>query len=804
MDSKQDELVAKLEGLKKYQDEQENVLKVSLFILTTNGYFGKMQNIYFKANRINQQALLTREQVQMYEMLGLSVSNYTEVSAEPVNIESENENEFEEIFEEDPDDAILSSDESFHVSNYNNELVTKDTSPIIDNELQDETEEQQIKRPFLKRGAGLQTRFRIPPDAFNLKKLPRYKYADRIKKTLGRNGQVRMKEVEKETEVPRKKEPVKKKQTSPPVKQQESTELIQPTNIAFKIPNEEILPPVSEPPIEEWFNSRVKEKQPELSETPKVAKLPKGVSWAKILNSNTLADNSVEIGQLLNLQNSNNESELDETGLFHLLEDKVNNMSLDVSMSSIMKLLATLRNSQTPLVEEGTLVSPEDPLIENIDNVNLQLEPHPAEVEQNVMIDETIDEEDDEDEVEEETVTGEHHVRFSDNIEVVEDSTNLSTDIEAIELSQTSTPNEQKKFEEFKRRILGHKTLPQERGDLKEKSDQMRAKLAELDAEIDKFREQRAIVDQQRQELELDKLQLENDREDMLEQMKDDRIKMELQLHDERLKVEQEKQRVEKMLKTPSKKEREEIAKLKETIDELREDLKAKEVRHGSTSARYRSQIKQLEKENQSLKLELDVVKKENKKLEFDNARLRKDTNSKMLQEINRNIAKLAPQDVKQPEPVKKPVARKSDPPMKKRVKSVPESSSDTSEEEFSSHKSRKSMKENNPLQVRRSEPTKTATRYEPSKPLPRASSSDVLAEMKREIVNSDGSKDIWYPNGNLKKISPDGMLIRMLYFNKDIKETNINEGTTKYYYNDTNTWHTTYIDGLEILEYPE
>lgn len=74
---------------------------------------------------------------------------------------------------------------------------------------------------------------------------------------------------------------------------------------------------------------------------------------------------------------------------------------------------------------------------------------------------------------------------------------------------------------------------------------------------------------------------------------------------------------------------------------------------------------------------------------------------------------------------------------------------------------------------------------------------------MKREIVNADGSKDIWYPNGNLKKISADGMLIRMLYYNKDIKETNINEGTVKYYYAETNTWHTTYLDGLEILEFP-
>lgn len=85
----------------------------------------------------------------------------------------------------------------------------------------------------------------------------------------------------------------------------------------------------------------------------------------------------------------------------------------------------------------------------------------------------------------------------------------------------------------------------------------------------------------------------------------------------------------------------------------------------------------------------------------------------------------------------------------------------------------------------------------------PNISGDIVRNEMKREIINPDGSRDIWYANGNVKKISTNGMVIRMLYFNKDIKETNINEGTVKYYYANTNTWHTTYLDGLEVIEFP-
>ena len=72
-----------------------------------------------------------------------------------------------------------------------------------------------------------------------------------------------------------------------------------------------------------------------------------------------------------------------------------------------------------------------------------------------------------------------------------------------------------------------------------------------------------------------------------------------------------------------------------------------------------------------------------------------------------------------------------------------------------------------------------------------------------REKVYPDGRKEIWYPNGNLKKISADGSLTKMIYYNGDVKET-LSDGTMKYFYAETKTWHTTYTDGSEILEFPE
>ncbi|CRK99506.1 CLUMA_CG012825, isoform A [Clunio marinus] len=796
MDSRQNDLINRLNGLKKYQEEQESIIKTK---------------------QLDQRALLTREQLQMYEMLGLSVSSYAELTSEQTNVGTHSDNDFEDITHMNQEEEESDSSDESYIKTYNNELVTKDTmaSPtehVLENE-NEENESQVPKRPFLRRGSGLTARFRIPPDAFNLKNLPRYKYADRIKKNLSKTAQK-----SKKSKIPpqqQKKSIEAVKSLSEPkndVNHQPDTKLI---DLEQKQPQQEVLkldtpttvglkksPETSsshdepEPKIQDWYESRAKERNQNVVEKTKVNEVPNGFSWGKILNMNNPIDSSLQS----ELQNF--DLDLNDTSLFHLLEQKINSLSKDPSLSTLTKLMSVLHNQVNGDDDESnkeTFANPEDPLVTNKASVNVHLVPHPSDVNKKIIVDD-----DEDDTSEEEVEQDQHHVRFSDNVEVLDDATDLSTDLEAIELSQTSTPNQPEQFLNFRRNLIQHPNAnkAQEKEFLKKKSGELKEKLEELEFEINSLRKQNENVTKIRNDLALDKLQLQHDREDMIERMKDDRIKMELQLHDERLKLEQDKQKHEKMLKNPTKKEREEITKLKETVEELKEEIKSKDSRHGSTSARYRSQIKLLEKENQSLKLELDVVKKENKKLELENARLRKDTNHKMLQEINKNIAKLAPQpqeNKKQSEVVRKTTStRKNETAIKKRPPKVQPKSSETTESSSDDDEisSQKSLKENNLINenVRRSNPVKN----------PSPSSSEILADMKREIVNSNGSKDIWYPNGNLKKISPDGMLIRMLYFNKDIKETNIYEGTVKYYYNETNTWHTTYIDGLEILEYPD
>lgn len=82
---------------------------------------------------------------------------------------------------------------------------------------------------------------------------------------------------------------------------------------------------------------------------------------------------------------------------------------------------------------------------------------------------------------------------------------------------------------------------------------------------------------------------------------------------------------------------------------------------------------------------------------------------------------------------------------------------------------------------------------------------ADVAANKQdvREVQCPDGHVEYWYPNGNVKKVFPDRNVTKMIYYNGDVRES-AEDGSVKYFYASTKTWHTTMPDGLEILEFPE
>ncbi|CAH1801080.1 unnamed protein product [Owenia fusiformis] len=74
-------------------------------------------------------------------------------------------------------------------------------------------------------------------------------------------------------------------------------------------------------------------------------------------------------------------------------------------------------------------------------------------------------------------------------------------------------------------------------------------------------------------------------------------------------------------------------------------------------------------------------------------------------------------------------------------------------------------------------------------------------ADGKVERQYANGAKEIYFPNGTRKQISRDGSYIIVSFFNGDVKQI-FPDQRVVYYYADAQTTHTTYTDGLEVLQF--
>ncbi|KAL1770366.1 centromere protein J-like [Sigmodon hispidus] len=73
---------------------------------------------------------------------------------------------------------------------------------------------------------------------------------------------------------------------------------------------------------------------------------------------------------------------------------------------------------------------------------------------------------------------------------------------------------------------------------------------------------------------------------------------------------------------------------------------------------------------------------------------------------------------------------------------------------------------------------------------------------IKVEQVLSDGRTIITFPNGTRKEISADKQTTLIKYFNGDMKKIKPDRRVI-YYYADAQTTHTTYPDGVEVVQFP-
>ena len=52
------------------------------------------------------------------------------------------------------------------------------------------------------------------------------------------------------------------------------------------------------------------------------------------------------------------------------------------------------------------------------------------------------------------------------------------------------------------------------------------------------------------------------------------------------------------------------------------------------------------------------------------------------------------------------------------------------------------------------------------------------------------------------KEVSADGKCVKIFYYNGDVKESDRDAGVVRYLYHHTQTWHTVYQDGKEVLQF--
>ncbi|KAH0817913.1 hypothetical protein GEV33_004878 [Tenebrio molitor] len=306
--------------------------------------------------------------------------------------------------------------------------------------------------------------------------------------------------------------------------------------------------------------------------------------------------------------------------------------------------------------------------------------------------------------------------------------------------------------------------------------DKLKRKIEEYEEKIQEVVEDKNRIVEIRKHLE----QKERDFAKKKREFEDEKTNLVYELESERKKMIKEKQVFQTYVKDsqnrPNKRERQEISNLKQEVADLRETLKLKESKNGMTQARLRNQIKQLEKDNSNLKDEVERLTKENAKLSATQKLNRRPSDAKILHEINKNISKLTQETL--------------------RTKKCDQAEADKSERNKSSDKD-DSLLETGTSHV------DLETQYENTfrNQSPRETSTSTG---KTEHTLEDGTKQIRYPNGNVKIVSPDGNQISVTFFNGDKQETNLIDGTVRYYFSERKICQTTYADGLELVEFPE
>ncbi|XP_009475103.1 PREDICTED: centromere protein J [Nipponia nippon] len=344
-------------------------------------------------------------------------------------------------------------------------------------------------------------------------------------------------------------------------------------------------------------------------------------------------------------------------------------------------------------------------------------------------------------------------------------------------------------------------------------SQVLRERLAELEAEIERFRAENTTLTKLREEREHALANIRKEIADFQRQKAQELAEIEEYKKKEMKKLQKERKVFEKYTTEaraiPDKKERDEIQALKQQIAELQEDLKRKEAKWSTTYRRLKDQIEALVNENMELKEEVKIMERFRleawKKVEAAGSKRKIENSGMTLKRAESCLPNRGPksQTASLLLPVQKcsKINGKSYSQAKGKLSRTPASApaNDRSASETMTaveDSSRTFMVDTSPNEAHVSLPPGPA--YTDSEEIQRETT---YPDGKVEKVLKNGCHLIFFPNGTWKKVDSDGKTVTITFFNGDVKQV-MPDQTVIYYYADAKTTHTTYSDGLEVLHF--
>ncbi|XP_066031922.1 centromere protein J isoform X3 [Chamaea fasciata] len=344
-------------------------------------------------------------------------------------------------------------------------------------------------------------------------------------------------------------------------------------------------------------------------------------------------------------------------------------------------------------------------------------------------------------------------------------------------------------------------------------SQLLRERLAELENEIERFRAENTTLTKLREEREHALASIRKEIADFEQKKAQELAEIEEYKKKEIKKLQKERKVFEKYTTEaraiPDKKERDEIQALKQQIAELQEDLKRKEAKWSTTHRRLKDQIEALVNENFELKEEIKVMEKFRleawKKVEAAGSKKKIENPGMSLNRVESCLPNRGPKSRTASPllPVQKCSKINGRSYSQAKVGKLsrtptpgPANDRNNSEAMTALEDSSQTFMDTSPNEAYVSPPSAPA--FTSSEEIQRETA---YPDGKVEKVLKNGCHLIFFPNGTCKKVGSDGKTVTITFFNGDVKQI-MPDQTVIYYYADAKTTHTTYSDGLEVLQF--